>query len=306
MSGAWPALKEGDLVQVIAPSGPFDAAGLERGVALLRSRYQVELRQDVHARAGFLAGDDRRRTDELLAALQDERVRGVVAARGGYGATRLLAHVSEPAIAALSNTPKLLVGFSDITALHALWRRAGVGSLHAAMAARVGLLPEPTQARWLDALAGRFTHTSADLSPIATTATPARGRLTGGNLSVLYALLGTPHMPSLAGTVLFLEDVNERPYAVDRMLTSLRDSGHLGSVAGIVLGAFNHSQPGADGVTVEAVLSERLSDLNVPVLGGLPAGHVDDNLELPFGAEVELDSQARVLRVLEAAQGDVS
>jgi muramoyltetrapeptide carboxypeptidase len=125
--------------------------------------------------------------------------------------------------------------------------------------------------------------------------------LLGGNLAVLTALLGTRHALPLEGSVLFLEDVGERPYRVDRMLTTWRSSGALGAVRAVVLGAFTDAAPGTDGVAVEQVLAERLGDLGVPVLSGVPAGHVDDNLELPLGAMVVVDAATGTL-TFEAVQ----
>ena len=291
----WPALQPGDTVAIVAPSGPFDMAGLERGRELLERHFRVRMRPDITTRDGFLAGQDDRRRQELLDALEDPDVRAIVAARGGYGSTRLLAAIAEPALAALATDAKLLVGFSDITALHALWRRAGVGSLHASMAARIASLASPLQARWLAALQGRFDPEIIQLKTIVPGV--ARGRLAGGNLAVLCALLGTPHMPRLDGHILFLEDTNERPYRVDRMLTSLRDAGTLRNLAGVAVGQFTDCGAGPDGVALEAVIYERLSAFGVPVVSGVPSGHVDDNLELPFGREVELDASAGVVRL---------
>ena len=119
----------------------------------------------------------------------------------------------------------------------------------------------------------------------------------GGNLAVLTALIGTPHFPPLTDAVLFLEDIGERPYRVDRMLTTWRSAGAFKGVRGVVLGAFTQSDPGSDGVSVEEVLCERLGDLGVPVARGLPAGHLDDNSELPFGARVSLDASAGRLQL---------
>lgn len=293
--GAWPALRPGDAVHIVAPSGPFDPAELAAGVALLRTRYTVHMRDDIGARDGYLAGTDARRAEELLAAIEDPTARAVIAARGGYGATRLLSAIAERATGALRKHPKLLVGCSDVTALHAVWQRADVGSLHAHMPTRVGRLPARLQARWLDALEGKLVLRHEGLIPVA--AGQAEGRLVGGNLAVLYALLGTPHMPAWSGCIVLLEDVNERPYAIDRMLTALRDSGALTGVAGIVLGAFTGCEPGPDGVTVDHALTRALQTLGVPIAAGLAAGHVEDNVEIPLGRQVVLDASGGTLRV---------
>lgn len=277
---------------MVAPSSPFDQAGFELGVARLRRRYELSYEPEILTRTGFLAGDDQRRLRELRAALASPEVDVIIAARGGYGATRIA-----PLIAAdeVRRHAPLLVGFSDVSALHALWAHAGVGSLHGSMVATLGRVPEPLFERFCAALEGRFPERFEGLTSLARGV--AEGVLLGGNLAVVCALLGTPLFPPLTDAVLFLEDIGERPYRVDRMLTSLRNAGVLRAVRAIVLGAFEQGEPGQDGVTLADVLSERLHDLGVPVVCGFPAGHIDDNSELPFGRRVTVDADSGVLHI---------
>jgi muramoyltetrapeptide carboxypeptidase len=188
-----------------------------------------------------------------------------------------------------------LVGFSDITALHALWAHAGVGSIHGSMVASLGTCSEELFARFCAALEGLFPPRYDRLETL--TPGTADGTLLGGNLAVLTALLGTPAFPPLAGSVLFLEDIGERPYRVDRMLTTWRSAGAFRDVRGIVLGSFSDGEPGPDGTSLHDVLRERLSDLGIPVAMGLPAGHCSDNAELPFGRSVTLDATAGCLHL---------
>jgi muramoyltetrapeptide carboxypeptidase len=292
-------LEPGARLVAVAPSSGFDAAEFAAGVAFLRTRYEVVTRDDVHDRAGFLAGDDARRLDELRGALADPRARAVVAARGGYGATRLLRALDPDEVRAAG---KLLIGFSDVTALHALWRRAGLRSLHAPMVCGLGRAstPELARARWIEAAEG------APPAPIGGLRVVVGGPrvtapLAGGNLAVLAALVGTPYHADLAGSVLFVEDVGERPYRLDRMLVQLRDAGALAGVRGVVLGTFTDCAPGPDGRTAEEVLDEHLGALGVPMLAGLRAGHVDDNQPLPLGARVTLDPATGTLVFEEGA-----
>jgi muramoyltetrapeptide carboxypeptidase len=287
------ALRPGDHVRIVAPSGPFDRERFDRGVARLRERYRVTFDESIFARAGYLAGDDSRRLAELLAAIRDPSVDAIVAGRGGYGATRLLDAIDPREVSA---RPKLLIGFSDITALHALWARAGVRSIHGSMAA---FLSESKHLdRWI-AVAEGATPDPLKIQTIANG--KAQGLLRGGNLAVLHAMCGTPYAPPLEGAILFIEDVGEAPYRVDRMLTTLRQAGWLEQIAGIAIGAFTDCAPREDGLRVDDVFVDRLSDLGVPVASGVPSGHVDDNLELPFGAPVELDTTAGTLVFLEPA-----
>ncbi len=283
---------------MIAPSSPFDAASFEVGVARLRTRYEVTFGAGLHERNGYFAGDDARRLAELRTALADPGIDAIVAARGGYGAARLLARLSVDEIRAAR---KLLVGFSDITALHALWARAGVRSLHATMVCGLGRdsHDDAQRARWVRAAEGEIPSQVRDLRSLTPSRKAVSGRLLGGNLAVLASLVGTPHLPDLAGTVLFLEDIGERPYRLDRMVTQLRLAGLLDRVAGIVLGTFTDCAPGKDGVTAEDAIAGCLTGLDVPVLTGVPTGHVDDNLELPFGARVVVDPAAGTLAFLE-------
>jgi muramoyltetrapeptide carboxypeptidase len=286
------ALEPGDHVALVAPSGPFDRDAFERGVRLLSSRgYVCHYDEAIFARDGYLAGDDTRRERELLRALADPDIKVLIAARGGFGATRLLPCLSVSAVRAAG---KGLVGFSDITALHALWARAGVASLHAAMVAKVGDLDEARQLRWLRALEGAPTPALTGLSAVV----PGRveGRLVGGNLAVLAALVGTPFAPPLEGSVLFLEDIGERPYRIDRMLTTLTHAGWFEQVRGVAFGAFSECAPGAEGVSGRDVLLRHAEALGLPCVLDVPAGHVDDNHELPLGHLVELDAAAGALR----------
>lgn len=290
------ALERGSRVVVVAPSSPFDVALFEQGLAFLRRRYRVEHRADLVARTGFLAGDDERRLQELQAAIDDPTVDAIIAARGGYGATRLLDRLDRRR---LHDRPKLLVGFSDLTALHALWARAGVRSIHGPMVATLGKLGADAVESLCRILEGQVPAPFVSLERVAEGR--AQGVLLGGNLTVLTALVGTPFMPSFNNAILFLEDIGERPYRVDRMLTTWRQAGAFAGVVGVVLGSFTDCEPGPDGVRVQDVLQQHLTALNVPVLAGLPAGHIDDNRPLPFGAPVELDATAGSLTFLGGA-----
>jgi len=253
----------------------------------LRERYFVRFDEGVYARSGYLAGDDDRRATELLRALEDDSIDAIVCARGGYGATRILPRIAVDSVRAANKT---IVGFSDVTALHALWARAGVRSLHGPMVAGLGRGTDQGTARWYEALEGAVPAPLEGLERVASGR--GRGVLVGGNLAVLTSLIGTPHAPPLDGAVLFLEDVGERPYRVDRMLTQLRHASVFERVVAVALGAFTNGPPGPDGTKVEDVLRERLYELGLPVVAGVPSGHVDDNLELPFGSEIWLDADA--------------
>ena len=273
----------------MAPSGPFDEVAFDAGVAFLRTRYEVRVDDEVRAKKGYLAGDDARRLAELHRALDEEGTRAIVCARGGFGATRLLDALD---VEQVRRAKKLLVGFSDVTALHALWARAELGSMHGPMVAWLGRANEDGRADWVATLEGRTLHARGLRAVVRGR---AEGVLLGGNLAVLAALVGTPYSPPLEGAVLFLEDVGEAPYRIDRTITQLRQAQWFRGVRAIVLGDFVRCAPGDHGVSVEAVLEERLGDLGVPVLAGLCAGHGATNHALPFGARVVVDAVAGTL-----------
>jgi muramoyltetrapeptide carboxypeptidase len=284
-----PQLREGDVVAVIAPSGPFDEARYHRGAAFLSTRYRLRVRDDVHQRRGYLAGDDARRREELVHALEDPEVRAIVAARGGYGATRITASIDWTALA---RSPKWIVGFSDVTALHIEASRVGVASLHAPMLAWLGDASDTDREAWRTALEtlqfpawnGLETIVSGDAS----------GTSFGGNLALLEACAASGRLRVPEGAILFVEDCTERPYRLDRMLTSLLVGRHLDAVAGVVLGELTDCAPGPDGVTAEEVVHERLRTLGVPILARAPFGHGTTNRPFPIGLRVRMEKGAVV------------
>ncbi len=286
------ALKPGDLVQVVAPSGAFDRALVLRGIAWLGERYRVRFDWRACERHGFFAGSDARRLDELNAALKCREARAVIAARGGHGLLRI-AHRAE--WSALHDAPKWLVGFSDSTVFHIEAARAGVASLHADNAGGLGRAWQPARQRWLEAL--EAPHARRSFGGL-TCWQPgrARGPLSGGNLTLLHACAAAGRLFVPDGAVLVLEDVSEAAYRVDRMLSALLQSRAFERVAAVVVGDFVDCGPGAHGVSVWDVLREHLSELGVPVLAGLPFGHeLRHNEPLPFGLSAQVDASAGTL-----------
>ena len=277
----------GSRLAVVAPAGPFNEESFCAGIGWLSERYTVVHRPDIFTETGYLAGSDARRLGELVEAITDPTIDAIVCARGGFGTTRLLPDL-DPAIVREAN--KLIIGFSDISALHAVWAAAGVRSVHAPMVAALGRAPEVIRERWIDVVEHPGEARFWDLAPLAPCPNPnASGILTGGNLAVLGALVGTPDMPRLAGCILFIEDVGERPYRVDRMLTTMKHAGFFKDLAGLVVGSFSESDPGKDGVTVDDVIYGHFSEAPFPVLTGFPAGHIEENEPIPFGAEARIE-----------------
>lgn len=275
----------------MAPSSPFDRARFDQGLPFLKERYQPSQGTSLFATQGYLAGDDRARLLDLQHGLADRDVMALIAARGGYGATRLLPQLN---LDTIRSANKWLVGFSDVTALHALWARAGVCSIHGPMVCSLGEGSMAVRDAFFDLLEGQDPRPLSGLSTVS----PGRasGRLFGGNLTVLASLVGTPYAPAMDDVVLVLEDITERPYRVDRMLTTMLQAGFLEGVRGVILGQFTQCDPGPDGTTVEHVLSERLGTLRVPIVGNAPVGHVPENMPLLLGCTAEIDADAGSVR----------
>ncbi|MEO7095681.1 MAG: LD-carboxypeptidase [Polyangiales bacterium] len=277
-------LRPGDLVAIVAPSSPFDVERYRLGEGFLKARYGLRVRDDLLARSGYLAGDDDRRRAELEDALADPDVRAIVAARGGFGATRLVDRID---FGVLARSPKWLVGFSDVTALHVEASRVGVASLHAPMVASLGSGDDEMRTAFVRALEGEARDRSwAGLD--AWTPGTARGPAFGGNLALLESCAAAGRLVVPPGAVVFLEDCTERPYRVDRMLTALHLGGHLARAAAFVVGDFTDCAPGPDGVDVMTVLRARLSGYRVPVVAGAPFGHGARNEPFVLGASVEV------------------
>jgi muramoyltetrapeptide carboxypeptidase len=307
---AWLAprqLVKGDTVALVAPCGIPEEADVRAFAASLE---QAGLRIDLDSaipgrRHRYLAGTDDERTAELNRTIRDPEIRGIFVVRGGYGLTRILDRLDYDA---LRRDPKVVTGYSDVTALHlAIARKARVITFHTPMANAVRAAGrDPTFADrsfrdmlFLEPTAARRSIPVPAGSPVTSvTGGRCEGRLVGGNLSLICATLGTPYAIDADGAVLFIEDVNELPYRVDRMMSHLRLAGVLDKVAGIVVGQFTCDDADEQAVQREVVL-EYCRSLGCPVVANFPCGHVADNATLPLGARVALDADAGTLEALE-------
>ncbi|MCY1141196.1 LD-carboxypeptidase [Actinoplanes sp. Pm04-4] len=295
-------LGDGDLVALVSPSGASEARRVAATVAALEGwGLRVRLGKHAGGRHAFFAGTDDERLADLNDALRVPEVRAVFCLRGGYGMQRIVDGVD---FAAVRADPKVVMGFSDVTALHAaMWREAGLATVHGPTAGQFERGPASLTVR-----AARRAVTLSE--PVTVTATrdeptyavrvngSATGTLLGGNLAMLASTIGTPHALDLTGAILLLEDVEEEPYRVDRMLVHLRRAGWFNGVRGVAVGQFTncvdtkpHYPPILD------VLHEQLTGLGVPVLGGLSLGHGPEQIAVGLGVPARLDAGAGTLVV---------
>ncbi|MDZ7341514.1 MAG: LD-carboxypeptidase [candidate division KSB1 bacterium] len=309
-------LQPGDMVGLITPASPaFEPATIREGVETVQSLgFRVKTGDHIAQKWGYLAGSDAHRLHDLHQMFTDDEVRAIICLRGGYGSMRLLPQINYDLI---KKHPKVFVGYSDITALNlAIYQQTGLITFHGPVAIssfssytteyflKILMHPEPL---------GKINRPKPDnpLRPTAylNTIRPGRatGRLVGGNLTILTALLGTPFEVDTRNAILFLEETGEEPYDVDRMLTQLLLAGKLERAAGIVFDKCPDCKPRdykpafSNTFSVEEVVAERLQHCSCPVLFGLALGHEADKPTLPLGITVTLDADQQVLIFDEAA-----
>ncbi len=309
-----PRLRPGDTLGLVSPANAtFEREPLQIAIESLQALgFKVKVGQFATARRGPFAGTDAQRAADINAMFADDGVAGILAMTGGSGCNRIVDKLDYDLI---RRKPKFFGGFSDLTSLvNALHRQTGLVAFHCPVAA----------SEWNDYSVQNFkavvmnAEAAVLRNPVAkptddlvareeriTTIRPGRaqGRLVGGNLTVLASLAGTPYFPDCRGAILFLEDINEYIYRVDRCLSTLRLSGALAQVAGVVLGRFTKCEPG-DGygsLTLDEVFDDYLLPLNVPVFRGAAIGHIKRKLTVPVGAPAEMDAEAGTIRLLQPA-----
>lgn len=308
-----PRLRLGDTVGLIAPA---NATFLQVELDVARETLEalgLRMKAGTHLldRYGYLAGRDADRAADVNVLFGDPDVRAVLALRGGWGSARLLPHLD---YAAIRRHPKILMGYSDVTALlNAVHARTGLVTFHGPvgistwtpfsiehMAAVLFEADAPTLANPVELREGLV-----QVEDRIQTVTPgrARGKLLGGNLTVLSAIVGTPYVPDMDGAILFLEDTGEAVYRMDRMLTHLKLAGLLGRIKGLVFGRCTDCKPGEGygALTLDEVLADHVKPLGVPAFRGAMIGHIDRQFTVPVGLEAEIDADAGTIRLLEPA-----
>ena len=306
-------LRLGDTVGIVAPaSGVFNPSTIYFGQQLLEDwGYRVKLGQSIYRRHGYLAGTDQERLEDLHQMFADPQVKAIICLRGGYGALRLVEQLDYQLI---RENPKVFLGFSDITALHiAISQQTGLITFHGPVINKLirgltsftkeSMLKTITQSKPF----GVLTNPPNGPNPFSIAPGKGSGQLVGGNLSLICATMGTPYELDTRGKILFLEEVGEEPYRIDRMLTQLELAGKFAEVKGIIFGQSVECVPRAYQpsfyctFSLEEILMEKFKEMQVPVLYNLTCGHGKDCFTLPVGVAVTLDADEGVIKIREGA-----
>ncbi|MBU1009510.1 MAG: LD-carboxypeptidase [Bacteroidetes bacterium] len=284
-----PVLQKGDIIALAAPARYLDEQDVEHALALVRNEgFNIRTDRDIYLKNNTFAGTDQERCAHLQKLLDDDVVKAILFVRGGYGSVRIIDLLD---FTRFSQRPKWLIGYSDITVFHAhLQRQFAMQSLHASMPIN---FPTNTPA----ALSSLFACLQGHPESYAVTAHPANRRgtasgiLTGGNLSVLYSLLGSCSFPDTKDAILFLEDIDEYLYHIDRMIIALKRAGVFEHIAGLVIGGMTGMKDNTIrfGHSAEEIITEQLQDFSFPVCCGFPAGHISDNRALIMGRRYTLE-----------------
>lgn len=304
-------LKKGDTIGLIAPASAFSDEQYQKAIEHLTAfGFKIKEGQHLHDERGYFAGEDQGRAADINAFFADDSVQGIWCLRGGYGTTRILSMLDYKTIKA---NPKALIGYSDITALlMAIYHETGLVGFHGPVAASE--FTEFTENSFrevvMDGKAAVYKLAAANIEKGLEDAAyesrtikggKAEGKLLGGNLSLLSAMIGTPYMPSAKGAIVFIEDIGEKPYRVDRMMTQLLESGWLKAAKGLAFGIFNDCQPdeGERSLSLKEVIDDRSKSLNIPIAYGYSFGHIDNQMTLPIGAKVAMDADEISIKLLE-------
>lgn len=306
-------LKRGDRVGVITPASFINDEGLERTVKNLENLgLTVELSKHIRARHGNFAGTDKQRIEDFHYMFSNTDIDAIWCARGGYGSARILPQLDYKLV---RNNPKVFIGYSDITAMHsAIRKHSGLVTFHGPVGSTEHTdytLNELHKVLFEGAPSHQIKLSSANQTLAMEDGTykvknlhegMAEGELIGGNLSLLAGSVGTAYAPDIKGKILLIEDIGEKPYRIDRMLTSIRQAWPLDQVAAIALGVFNdcENKEGSQALDLQQTLEDRLGDLNVPIIYGLSYGHIDNMSTLPIGVRTRLDTKTQTMTLLEA------
>ena len=306
-------LAKGDTIGLITPAGVITGQKLEYTKNFLyQFGYKTFHTENVLLRKGYLAGDDSQKLDDLHLMFRNDEVDAILCIRGGYGTMRLLPFIDYDLI---RQNPKILIGYSDITALiQAFNKQTGLVGFHGVVGTSAftdytmqnfrDILTEVSETKIIHSFPPRPDSVDAYI-PYVLKQGKAQGRLIGGNLALLASLMGTPYEPDFEDKIVFIEDIDEAPYRIDRMLTQLLLSGKLQKAAGIVLGVFNACDLEREGLdkenslSLKEVIADRLGNLEMPIMYGFSFGHIQNQAIFPVGINAEIDTDSFTLKLLE-------
>lgn len=300
------ALKFGDTIGIISPASPTTEEKVKKSYnKLIEMGFKVEIGESVYERHGYLSGTDDIRAADINNMFKDKKIKGIICTRGGYGTPRILDLIDYEAI---KNNPKVFVGYSDITALHiAFNQKSDLVTFHGPMVASDMVEGFSIFSR------DNFLKSIMNKEPISKISNPegeeiftinggiAEGIIIGGNLSLIVDTIGTPYEINTTDKILFIEEIGEQPYNIDRMLNQLRLSGKLQEANGIILGDFNNceTENPEENLTLEQVINDQIKSTGKPTIFNLQAGHCNPMLTLPFGVKARLNADKKELIILE-------
>jgi muramoyltetrapeptide carboxypeptidase len=283
-----PPLQTGDQVAIIATARYISKAEIQPALNLLKNwGLKPILGSSIGQQEHQFAGSDQERAKDFQNQLNHPDIKAIWCARGGYGSVRIIDHID---FSSLKKQPKWIIGYSDVTAIHMHLQRLGIASLHAQMAFDIEAKSSSTSTQLQKVLFGENTGISSqNIHPLQKNGITS-GEIIGGNLSVLYSLLGSSSTPSFEGKILFLEDLDEYLYHIDRMMQNLKRSGVLKMIKGLIVGGMTDMNDNTIpfGKTAEEIISEAVQDFDYPVCFHFPVGHTYDNLPLIFGKVARL------------------
>jgi muramoyltetrapeptide carboxypeptidase len=288
-----PTLKKGDTIAIVAPAKAIEKEYVDFAVSFFEENgYKVLVGKNCLNQHHYFAGTDEERLSDFQEALDNPEIKAIICARGGYGCVRI---VDEIQWASLLNHPKWIVGFSDVTVFHQRIHILGLPSIH-------GTMPLNFKENSSEALTTLLQHLEGNHHTISVSSHPkniqgkAEGMLIGGNLSILYSLLGTDDEVNFQNTILFIEDLAEQLYHLDRMLFAFKKAGILGQIKGLIVGGMTDMKDTAIpfGKSLEEIIVEHIKPYNIPLVFNFPAGHINDNRALVFGKKITLEVKDEV------------
>ncbi|KXY45631.1 LD-carboxypeptidase [Bacillus sp. TH22] len=291
------ALQKGDTVMVIAPSGPPTLENILKGVKVLQEMgLSVIIGKSVYEKYGYLAGSDQVRLDDIHEAFTNTEVKAVFCARGGYGSARLLPYIQYEII---QRNPKIFWGYSDITALHTAFSRyAELVTFHGPMIEELGKGIDSLSLSSFNQLFHPYSSILyASECIVPTSPCTVTGTLTGGNLTVLTSIIGSPYEINTSNKLLLLEDIGEEPYRIDRMLNQLLLSGQFNECSGVIFTSCHDCNPSKPSQSLQTILYEYFTPYNIPVLFGLPIGHISPNIGIPLGATATINTTNKTVSI---------